>query len=76
MALTLRAHSVRPNRLSCRFVKLPSGLRSIQVTVPNKKGALCAPFLFGMARPERFELPTAWFVVMHEIANLLFLFNI
>jgi hypothetical protein len=31
--------------------------------------------LINMARPERFELPTTWFVVSSTIANVLF-FNI
>ena len=30
-------------------------------------GVLCGKLLFCMARPERFELPTFWFVARHSI---------
>ena len=39
--------------------------------VQNKKTGT-EPVLY-LARPERFELPTAWFVVSNPIANVLFL---
>jgi len=32
----------------------------------------CSGFV-GMARPERFELPTAWFLVSSLIVNIMFL---
>ena len=32
-----------------------------------KKGPRWDPFFHSLARPERFELPTSWFVAMHSI---------
>ena len=34
---------------------------------PNEKGSHWDPFSFVLARPERFELPTFWFVARHSI---------
>jgi len=47
-----------------KFVKLPPSGQEFDLTqAQNKKPAARAGFYF-MARPERFELPTAWFVAL------------
>ena len=52
--------------LSNRCMKL-SGVRISAVRPSMRKGPARGPFCIDMARPERFELPTAWFVARYSI---------
>ena len=62
----------RPERLRTRGRRPPDVVGSSQATpggaAETEKGPLARdPFFVSLARPERFELPTFWFVARHSI---------